>query len=67
MVLQQQYKNSKYSELISVLLVAKRPNEIILNNHSARPTGSTAMFEGQANVDVDGDSCDHKWGHREKR
>jgi hypothetical protein len=51
--LQQQYRNSKYSkyfELIEVLLVAEQQNKVLMNNHSARPTGSLAVPEAHANV-----------------
>ena len=44
MLLQQQYRErgfTKYSELISVLLLAEQNNELLLKNHQARPTGST--------------------------
>ena len=37
-VLQQQYRNSKYnkySELIVVLMFAEQQNEVLMNNHSA--------------------------------
>ncbi|XP_070050763.1 uncharacterized protein [Nicotiana tomentosiformis] len=46
MVLQQQYREKgfkKYSELISLLLVAKRINNLLMRNHRNRPTGSTPM------------------------
>jgi len=52
-VLQQQYRNSKYakySELIEVLMFAEQQNEVLMNNHSARPTGSIAVPEAHANV-----------------
>nr|CAD39881.2 OSJNBb0067G11.4 [Oryza sativa Japonica Group]CAE05263.2 OSJNBb0115I09.25 [Oryza sativa Japonica Group] len=67
-MLQQQYRNSKYpksSDLISVLLVAERQNEVLLKNHSARPTGSMAVPEAHANVV--GNSRGHKRGHGEKK
>nr|AAT85780.1 zinc knuckle domain containing protein [Oryza sativa Japonica Group] len=67
-VLQQQYRNSKYpkySDLISVLLVAERQNEVLLKNHSARPTGSMAVPEAHANVV--GNSRGRKRGHGEKK
>ena len=44
MLLQQQYRErgfTKYSELISVLLLAEQNNELLMKNHQARPTGST--------------------------
>jgi len=52
-VLQQQYRNSKYtkySELSEVLSVAEQQNEVLMNNHSARPTGSIVVPEAHANV-----------------
>ena len=51
-VLQQQYRNSKYtkySELSEVLFVAEQQNEVLMNNHSVRPTGSMALLEAHAN------------------
>lgn len=41
-ILQQQYRErgfKKYSELISVLLVAEQNNELLMKNHNMRPTG----------------------------
>ncbi|XP_070026546.1 uncharacterized protein [Nicotiana sylvestris] len=46
MVLQQQYGDKgfkKYSELISLLLVAERNNDLLMRNHENRPTGSTPL------------------------
>ncbi|XP_070020736.1 uncharacterized protein [Nicotiana sylvestris] len=46
MVLQQQYREkgfTKYSQLISLLLVAERNNELLMRNHENRPTGSTPL------------------------
>ena len=42
-LLQQQYREhrfTKYSELISCLLVAKQNNELLMRNHQSRPTRS---------------------------
>ncbi|XP_074327463.1 uncharacterized protein LOC141665376 [Apium graveolens] len=36
---------SKYGELISLLLVAEKNNELLLKNHQIRPTGSTQLPE----------------------
>ncbi|XP_074323994.1 uncharacterized protein LOC141660911 [Apium graveolens] len=47
----QQYRErgfTKYSELISVLLLAEQNNELLLKNHQARPTGSTPFPEVNA-------------------
>ncbi|XP_009628232.1 uncharacterized protein [Nicotiana tomentosiformis] len=46
MVLQQQYREKglkKYSELISLPLVAERNNDLLMRNHDNRPTGSTPL------------------------
>ncbi|XP_074337308.1 uncharacterized protein LOC141674501 [Apium graveolens] len=51
MLLQQQYRErgfTKYSELISVLLLAEQNNELLMKNHQARPTGSTPFPEVNA-------------------
>ncbi|XP_016432504.1 uncharacterized protein LOC107759146 [Nicotiana tabacum] len=48
MVLQQQYREKgfkKYSELISLLLVAERNNYLLMRNHENRPTRSTPFPE----------------------
>ncbi|XP_070029253.1 uncharacterized protein [Nicotiana sylvestris] len=48
MVLQQQYREKgfkKYSELISLLLVAERNNDLLMRNHENRSTGSTPFPE----------------------
>ncbi|XP_070007323.1 uncharacterized protein [Nicotiana sylvestris] len=48
MILQQQYREKgfkKYSELISLLLVAERNNDLLMRNHENRPTGSTPLPE----------------------
>ena len=49
--LQQQYRErcfTKYSELISCLLVAKQNNELLLKNHQSRPIGSMSLLEANA-------------------
>nr|XP_009772273.1 PREDICTED: uncharacterized protein LOC104222697 [Nicotiana sylvestris] len=48
MVLQQQDREKgfkKYSELISLLLVAERNNDLLMRNYENRPTGSTPLPE----------------------
>ncbi|KAL0413573.1 UNVERIFIED_CONTAM: hypothetical protein Sradi_1559000 [Sesamum radiatum] len=48
LVLQQQYRErgfKTYSELISCLLVAEENNQLLLNNHHTRPTGSKPLPE----------------------
>ncbi|XP_070023024.1 uncharacterized protein [Nicotiana sylvestris] len=48
MVLQPQYREKsfkKYSELIFLLLVAERNNELLMRNHENRPTGSIPLPE----------------------
>ena len=62
-VLQQQYwqRNfTKYSELISILLVVEQTNDMLLKNQDLRPTGSTAMPEAHANFNM---SFGHFKGH----
>ncbi|KAM1195332.1 hypothetical protein ACFX2J_021836 [Malus domestica] len=47
-VLQQQYiaqKFTKSSDLISILLLAEKQNQLLMKNHQARPTGATAVPE----------------------
>ena len=47
-LLQQQYRESrftKFSELISCLLVAEQNNELLMKNHQSRPTGSRPFPE----------------------
>ncbi|CAN6716765.1 unnamed protein product [Malus baccata var. baccata] len=47
-VLQQQYraqKFTKFSDLISVLLLAEKQNQLLMKNHQARPTGATVVPE----------------------
>ncbi|XP_074361486.1 uncharacterized protein LOC141701742 [Apium graveolens] len=56
MLLQQQYRErrfTKYSELISVLLLAEQNNELLMKNHQVCPTGSTPFPE--TNVMTGGD------------
>ncbi|XP_074356392.1 uncharacterized protein LOC141696104 [Apium graveolens] len=51
MLLQQQYRERgfiKYSELISVLLLAEQNNELLLKNHQEHQTGSTPFPEVNA-------------------
>ncbi|XP_016503846.1 uncharacterized protein LOC107821903 [Nicotiana tabacum] len=48
MVLQQQYREKgfkKYSELISLLLMAERNNDLLMRNHDNRSTGATPLPE----------------------
>ena len=52
-ILQQQYRErrfSKYSELISCLLVAEKNNELLIKNHETHPTGSKAFPDMNANT-----------------
>ena len=47
-LLQQQYRErrfTKYSELISCLLVAEQNNELLMKNHQSHPTGSELFPE----------------------
>ncbi|XP_021802900.1 uncharacterized protein LOC110746990 [Prunus avium] len=50
-VLQQQYRErgfEKYSDLISCLLLAEQNNELLMQNHQSRPTGSAPFHEVNA-------------------
>ena len=50
-LLQQQYREvqfTKYSAMIACLLVAENNNELLLQNHQSRPTGSKAFPEANA-------------------
>ncbi|XP_019150306.1 PREDICTED: uncharacterized protein LOC109147114 [Ipomoea nil] len=48
LVLQKQYKNTKYDthpELITTLLVAEKHSQLLMHNHNARPTGAAPVPE----------------------
>ena len=50
-VLQQQYRAQKFTkflDLISVLLLAEKQNQLLMRNHQAKPTGSNAVPEAHA-------------------
>ena len=50
---QQQYREkgfTKYSELISCLLVAEQNNKLLMRNHESRPTGSRPFPEENATI-----------------
>ncbi|XP_021817914.1 uncharacterized protein LOC110760045 [Prunus avium] len=50
-LMQQQYRHSgftKYSELVSCLLLAEQNNELLLKNHQSCPTGSAPFPEVNA-------------------
>ncbi|KAM1059574.1 hypothetical protein TB1_023620 [Malus domestica] len=52
-VLQQQYraqKFTKFSDLISVLLLAEKQNQLLMKNHQDRPTRATAVPEAHYNT-----------------
>ncbi|XP_070660631.1 uncharacterized protein [Malus domestica] len=52
-VLKQQYraqKFTKFSDLISVLLLPEKQNQLLMNNHQARPTGATVVPEAHYNT-----------------
>ncbi|GJS10342.1 reverse transcriptase domain-containing protein [Tanacetum coccineum] len=62
MLLQQQYRErsfKKYHKLISVFLVAKQNNELMMKSHQARPTGSTTLPEVNATSNVRGRGSKH--------
>ncbi|XP_026445325.1 uncharacterized protein LOC113345887 [Papaver somniferum] len=61
-LLQQRYRErkfTKYSELISCLLVVEQKNKLLLRNHQNRPTGSEPAPEVNATVSK---SCGKKHG-----
>lgn len=73
-LLQQQYRHSgftKYSELVSCLLLAEQNNELLLKNHQSRPTGSAPLPEiNAASREVNATSSRgsiHKRGREGKR
>ena len=50
-LLQQQYREkdfTKYSDLISCLLVAEQNNKFLMKNYESRPTGSSPFPEANA-------------------
>ncbi|XP_074342663.1 uncharacterized protein LOC141680297 [Apium graveolens] len=52
-LLQQQYREkgfTKYSDLISCLLVAEQNNKLLMKNHESRPTGSRPFPEANAAI-----------------
>ena len=66
-MLQQQYRHrnfTKYLELISVLLIVKQINELLLKNHELRPTRFIAVPEEHANPNR---SFGHSRGRRCKQ
>lgn len=53
LVLQQQYRErgfKTYSELLSCLILAEENNQLLLNNHQTRPTGSTPLPDQPNNM-----------------
>ncbi|XP_024200267.1 uncharacterized protein LOC112203542 [Rosa chinensis] len=66
MVLQQQYRErgfTKYSDLISCLLVAEQNNELLMKNHQSRPTGSQPFLKANATF-TSGHGKARNRGHR---
>ncbi|GAV64259.1 hypothetical protein CFOL_v3_07777 [Cephalotus follicularis] len=58
MLLQQQYRLhgfTKYRELIGSFLIAEQNNELLLQNHESRPTGSAPLPE--VNCGMEGHWC----------
>jgi hypothetical protein len=52
MVLQQQYRNNKYTkyyELVNMLLGTEAQNELLMQNYQKRPIGAAAILEAHAN------------------
>jgi len=64
-LLQQQYQErnfTRYSELISCLLVAEQNNELLMKNHQSRPTSSTPFPESNG-TSFNGNKGNHDCGH----
>ena len=54
-ILAQQYRNmrfTKYSDLMSMLLLAEKHNELLLKNHGERPTGAFPMQSHATHVSM---------------
>ena len=65
MLLQQQYRErhfTKYSELISCLLIAEQKNELLLKNHQSRPTCSISLPEANATIQTTRRGCGYFYG-----
>jgi hypothetical protein len=57
MVLQQQYRNNKYTkyyELVNMLLGAEAQNELLMQNYQKRPVSAVAIPEAHANFSSQG-------------
>ncbi|XP_022007633.2 uncharacterized protein LOC110906875 [Helianthus annuus] len=70
-ILQQQYRErgfTKYSELISCLLVAEQNNELLMKNHETRPVGATPIPEANvATYNGQSESYTHGRGYHRGR
>ena len=70
MLLKQQYRErgfKKYHELVSIPLVAKQNNELLMKNHQARPTCFTALPEANATSNMKGRGCGNYRGNERGR
>ncbi|XP_020258626.1 uncharacterized protein LOC109835039 [Asparagus officinalis] len=70
LIFQQQYRTknySKHSELISVLLVAEKHNQLLMRNYNARPVGSQAVPEAHAAKQSNTHGRRHGRGHGRDR
>ncbi|XP_020424453.1 uncharacterized protein LOC109950313 [Prunus persica] len=66
MLLQQQYREkrfTKYSQLISCLLVAEQNNELLVKNHNSHPIGSKPFPEANASNHGRGQGGSYGRGH----
>jgi hypothetical protein len=66
MVLQQQYRErkfTKFSELITILLLAEKNNSLLMKNDQSRPVGTRAIPLPEANVIVHRDT-NREWRNR---
>jgi hypothetical protein len=60
MVLQQQYRNNKYTkyyELVNMLLGAEAQNELLMQNYQKRLVGAAAVLEAHASFPSQGKRC----------
>ena len=68
-LLQQQYRErgfERYSDLLKVLLVAEKNNELLMKNHNLRPTGSTIVPEANAIEKAFYDGNTHQRGQQSR-
>ena len=68
MILSQQYRQSKFtkfSDLLSILLVAEKNNELLLKNYQVRPTGDTPLPNINSTT-FQQNKRDYRWPYNKK-